>query len=125
MAAPIVCGFIIRRDNPNGERYARQNRAGKDGSGVGFDNAPLPARAEEFDAWATGMPTEKCSMKPAREAGLGSIQAPGKRSVCSYWASSLLSSPSHRRRSIAISRRFGLRANPRPNGSSSPIKKET
>ena len=49
LAALVEAGLIIRRDSPNGKRYAR--RAGEDvAQAFGFDLAPLVARAGEFDA---------------------------------------------------------------------------
>jgi hypothetical protein len=53
-----------------------------------------------------------------------SIQEAGKRNVQSYWASRVVSSPGHRLTSIANSRRFGVRANRRPNWLPPRITKE-
>jgi replication initiation protein RepC len=51
LAALVEVGLIIRRDSPNGKRFARRE---EDGEGIaqafGFDLSPLAARAGEFDA---------------------------------------------------------------------------
>ena len=57
LAALVEAGLIIRRDSPNGKRYARRapdaQRSGVGDGGVvqafGFDLAPLAARAQEFE----------------------------------------------------------------------------
>ena len=48
----VDCGVIIRRDSPNGKRYARKDRDGLINQAFGFDLAPLVARAAEFEAMA-------------------------------------------------------------------------
>ena len=52
LAALVGCGLIIRRDSPNGKRYARKGRAGDVEEAFGFSLAPLLARADEFAAAA-------------------------------------------------------------------------
>ena len=52
LAALVDTGLIIRRDSPNGKRYARKNRAGEVETAFGFDLAPMVARAEEYAALA-------------------------------------------------------------------------
>lgn len=51
LSALVEAGLIIRRDSPNGKRFARRDG---DGEGVaqafGFDLAPLVARVGEFEA---------------------------------------------------------------------------
>ena len=42
---------IVRRDSPNGKRYARKGRGGEIKLAFGFDLAPLVVRADEFEAW--------------------------------------------------------------------------
>ena len=48
LAALVEAGLIIRRDSPNGKRYAR--RVDEEvAQAFGFDLAPLVARAAEFE----------------------------------------------------------------------------
>ena len=42
-------GLIIRRDSPNGKRYARKGNAGEIELAFGFDLSPLVVRSEEFE----------------------------------------------------------------------------
>ncbi len=48
LACLVESGLILRRDSPNGKRYARRNRNGAVGEAFGFDLSPLVARADEF-----------------------------------------------------------------------------
>src|SRR5690606_19064787 len=48
IAALLEAGLILRRDSPNGKRYARKSRAGDIEEAFGFSLAPLLARAEEI-----------------------------------------------------------------------------
>ncbi|AID34349.2 replication initiation protein [Mesorhizobium huakuii] len=52
LAALVDCGLIVRRDSPNGKRYARKGRGGEIEEAFGFSLAPLLARACEFEAAA-------------------------------------------------------------------------
>ncbi|TIR60739.1 MAG: replication initiation protein RepC, partial [Mesorhizobium sp.] len=52
LAALVDCGLILRRDSPNGKRYARKGRGGDIEEAFGFSLAPLLARACEFEAAA-------------------------------------------------------------------------
>jgi replication initiation protein RepC len=45
-------GLIVRRDSPNGKRYARRGEGGAIAEAFGFDLAPLVARAAEIEALA-------------------------------------------------------------------------
>ena len=40
---------VLRRDSPNGKRYARKGRGGELQFAFGFDLSPLVARADEFE----------------------------------------------------------------------------
>jgi replication initiation protein RepC len=51
-AALVDAGMIVRRDSPNGKRYARKGRVGAIKLGFGFEPTPLVARAEEFQRLA-------------------------------------------------------------------------
>lgn len=51
LTALIGAGLILRRDSPNGKRYARRDASGEErySDAFGFDLTPLVARAAEFD----------------------------------------------------------------------------
>ena len=67
LAVLVDCGLVIRRDSPNGKRYARRGRGGDIEMAFGFDLGPLVARAEEFEAWAEEVRAEDRALKLARE----------------------------------------------------------
>jgi replication initiation protein RepC len=67
LAMLVDNGVIVRRDSPNGKRYARRDRAGELELAFGFDLGPLVARAEEFEAWAEEVQAEERALKLARE----------------------------------------------------------
>ena len=48
-------GLIVRRDSPNGKRYARKDGAGEIELAFGFDLSPLVVRSEEFESLAADM----------------------------------------------------------------------
>ena len=52
LAALVDAGLIIRRDSPNGKRYARRGQGGEIAKAFGFDLSPLVVRASEFEALA-------------------------------------------------------------------------
>lgn len=63
----VECGVIVRRDSPNGKRYARKDEDGEIAQAFGFDLMPLVARAAEFAAVASKVRAERRAMKVARE----------------------------------------------------------
>jgi replication initiation protein RepC len=67
LAALVHCGLIIRRDSPNGKRYARKGRDGAISEAFGFSLAPLLARAEEFRVAAEQIRAENRALKLMRE----------------------------------------------------------
>jgi replication initiation protein RepC len=67
LAALLDCGLILRRDSPNGKRYARKGRAGAFEDAFGFSLAPLLARADEFSAAAERVRAENRALKLMRE----------------------------------------------------------
>ena len=67
LAALVDCGLVIRRDSPNGKRYARKGRGGDIEFAFGFDISPLVARADEFEAWAEEVRAEERALKLLRE----------------------------------------------------------
>lgn len=50
IAVLLEAGIIVRRDSPNGKRYARKGDDGAIERAFGFDLTPIVARAEEFAA---------------------------------------------------------------------------
>ena len=67
LAALLDCGIILRRDSPNGKRYARKGRGGEFKDAFGFSLAPLLARAEEFHAAAERVRADGRALKLMRE----------------------------------------------------------
>ncbi len=59
LAALVDAGLIIRKDSPNGKRYARKGEGGKIEDAYGFSLAPLVARADELAAMAQQMELER------------------------------------------------------------------
>ncbi len=53
LAQLVEAGIVIRRDSPNGKRYARRGEGGDIEQAFGFDLTPLVARATEFDRLAS------------------------------------------------------------------------
>ena len=67
LAALVDAGVIIRRDSPNGKRYARKSRGGAIDQAFGFDLSLLVARAAEFEALAEEARAEQKALRLARE----------------------------------------------------------
>ncbi|WP_186397938.1 plasmid replication protein RepC [Stappia sp. P2PMeth1] len=67
LAVLVECGLIIRRDSPNGKRFARRSRAGEIEQAYGFDLSPIVARAAEFSDLAEAVQAEKKAFRVARE----------------------------------------------------------
>jgi replication initiation protein RepC len=67
LAALVDAGLIVRRDSPNGKRYARKGRGGEIKLAFGFDLAPLVVRAEEFERLAQEIEAETRAIKLAKE----------------------------------------------------------
>ncbi|WP_266064342.1 plasmid replication protein RepC [Brucella intermedia] len=63
----LDCGLVIRRDSPNGKRFARKGRGGEIEQAYGFDLSPIVARAEEFRELAAAVQAEKKAFRVARE----------------------------------------------------------
>ena len=68
LAALVEAGLVIRRDSPNGKRYARKGKGGVIAQAYGFDLTPIVARAAEFEAQAERMQAERRTLYLAREA---------------------------------------------------------
>lgn len=67
LASLVDSGLVIRRDSPNGKRYARKDRAGEIEDAFGFSLAPLLLRAGEFEAAAERVRAETKALKLLRE----------------------------------------------------------
>jgi replication initiation protein RepC len=67
LAGLVDAGLIIRRDSPNGKRYARKDRAGEIELAFGFDLSPLVVRTEEIEAWAEEIRLEQRALAIVRE----------------------------------------------------------
>jgi len=67
LAALVEAGIVIRRDSPNGKRYARRSMDGEVSLAFGFELTPLVARAEEFEALAAEVQAERRALRLARE----------------------------------------------------------
>ena len=63
----VDAGLIVRRDSPNGKRYARKGRGGEIKLAFGFDLAPLVVRAEEFERLAEEIEAEVRAVRLAKE----------------------------------------------------------
>ncbi len=67
IAALVDAGLIVRRDSPNGKRYARKGRGGDVELAFGFDLSPIVVRAETFGTWAEEVLAEERALKLVRE----------------------------------------------------------
>lgn len=67
LANLVDCGLIVRRDSPNGKRYARKGQGGEVEQAYGFDLSPIVARAAEFKELAETMRAEKKAYKVVKE----------------------------------------------------------
>ena len=67
LAILVDAGLIVRRDSPNGKRYARKDRAGDIESAFGFDLSPLVVRAEEFAEKAEAVRAAERALHLAKE----------------------------------------------------------
>lgn len=67
LAVLVDAGLIVRRDSPNGKRYARKGNGGDIELAFGFDLSPLVVRSEEFEKIAAEIEAEARALKLARE----------------------------------------------------------
>ncbi|NBJ13766.1 plasmid replication protein RepC [Microvirga arsenatis] len=67
LAALVQAGLVIRRDSPNGKRYARRGEGGAIEQAFGFDLSPLVARAAEFESLADQARAERKARYLLRE----------------------------------------------------------
>jgi replication initiation protein RepC len=67
LASLVEAGLIIRRDSPNGKRFARRGQGGEIAEAFGFDLAPLIARAAEIENLAEEVRVENSAIALLRE----------------------------------------------------------
>ena len=67
LACLVDAGLIIRRDSPNGKRFARRGQGGEIEDAFGFDLTPLVARAGEIENLAEEVRAENRAMALLRE----------------------------------------------------------
>ncbi|WP_140533550.1 plasmid replication protein RepC [Mesorhizobium sp. B1-1-8] len=63
----VACGLVIRRDSPNGKRFARRGPAGDIEQAYGFDLSPIVARAAEFKQMAEAAHAERQALRLVKE----------------------------------------------------------
>ncbi len=68
LAALVEAGLILRRDSPNGKRYAHRSRDGEIEQAYGFDLTPLLARAHELAQIAQDVVSERTRFRRTKEA---------------------------------------------------------
>ncbi|WP_084570453.1 plasmid replication protein RepC [Methylosinus sp. PW1] len=67
LACLVDAGLIIRRDSPNGKRFARKGQGGAIEDAFGFDLAPLVARSSEIENLAEEVRAENRAIALLRE----------------------------------------------------------
>ncbi len=67
LASLVEAGLIIRRDSPNGKRFARRGQGGEIAEAFGFDLTPLIARATEIENLAEEVRAENRAIALLRE----------------------------------------------------------
>lgn len=67
LAVLVDAGLLIRRDSPNGKRYARKGQGGEIELAFGFDLSPLVVCSEKFEKMAAEIEAEARALKLARE----------------------------------------------------------
>ncbi|TGT94603.1 replication initiation protein RepC, partial [bacterium M00.F.Ca.ET.163.01.1.1] len=67
IAVLVDCGLIIRRDSPNGKRFARKGQSGAIEQAYGFDLSPILTRAEEFRELAEAVAIERKAFRLVKE----------------------------------------------------------
>ncbi|QPB24010.1 plasmid replication protein RepC [Rhizobium sp. 007] len=67
MAVLVAAGLVIRKDSPNGKRYARKNRNGGIHEAFGFSLAPLLARACEIELLAAKVSADRLYIQTLKE----------------------------------------------------------
>jgi len=68
LAVLVEAGLIVRKDSPNGKRYAHKGGSGVIEQAFGFSLAPMLARAEEFAQMAQQVAAERRRFLMTKEA---------------------------------------------------------
>ena len=67
LAALVEAGLILRRDSPNGKRFARRSSAGEINQAFGFSLTPLVSRAKELEDIAGRVIADRELIRARRE----------------------------------------------------------
>ncbi|MET3972865.1 replication initiation protein RepC [Bradyrhizobium sp. JR7.2] len=67
LAVLVDAGLIVRRDSPNGKRFARKDDDGEIKLAFGFDLSPLVVRSEELESLAAAVEAEARALRLVRE----------------------------------------------------------
>ncbi|WFS04160.1 plasmid replication protein RepC [Rhizobium tumorigenes] len=67
LAALVEAGLLVRKDSPNGKRFARRDGEGEVDQAYGFNIAPLIARADEIQALAAQVTVGRALFRAMRE----------------------------------------------------------
>src|SRR6187402_3473746 len=67
LAALVEAGLLLRKDSPNGKRFARRDGQGVVEQAYGFNIAPLIARAAEIQSLAIQVTTGRNLLRATRE----------------------------------------------------------
>ncbi|MBB2837988.1 UNVERIFIED_ORG: replication initiation protein RepC [Rhizobium etli] len=67
LASLVEAGLLIRKDSPNGKRYARKEQGGDIREAFGFSLAPLLARADEIERLAAEVAAERLHLQRLKE----------------------------------------------------------
>lgn len=67
LANLVTSGLVIRRDSPNGKRFARKGQGGAIEQAYGFDLSPILARAAEFRELAEAAAAERKAFRVVKE----------------------------------------------------------
>ncbi|XUY29099.1 plasmid replication protein RepC [Agrobacterium sp. rho-8.1] len=67
LAALVDAGLILRKDSPNGKRYARKDRTGGISDAYGFSLAPLITRSNEINDLAEKVIEDRLHLQRLRE----------------------------------------------------------
>lgn len=67
LASLVAAGLLLRRDSPNGKRYARRAANGDVDQAFGFDLSPIVARADDFARLAEAIAKERQAVDLLRE----------------------------------------------------------
>lgn len=67
LSALVEAGLLVRKDSPNGKRYARRGREGELNEAFGFSLAPLLARADEIEHLSAEVVADRLHVQRLRE----------------------------------------------------------